>query len=200
MTTSGSPLNDAEDLAPLIERIKDGDERAFETLVDLFSRQVYHFCYRFLGNEADAEEAVQEVFIRIHRSIARYEPRAKFSTWLFTIAKNVCLNMLRSRKGGFVSLDDEEELGYREIPSSWGDPEKAAESRQFGSIVAEAVRNLPEGHRMAVILCKYHGMKYAEAAEIMGCTEGAVKLRIHRARAVLAESLKGLLDPETSAG
>jgi RNA polymerase sigma-70 factor (ECF subfamily) len=103
------------------------------------------------------------------------------------------LNYLRSRRGVQVSLDDEE-AGYGNLPSSWGNPEKHRENRELGAAIAGAVSALPESLRMPVILCKYHGMKYAEAAEIIGCTEGALKLRIFRAKAILAERLAPYVD------
>lgn len=180
--------------APLVARLKNGDEGAFERLIERYQRPVYQFSYRYLRNEADAEEVAQEVFVRVFRHIRRFEPRAKFSTWLYTIARNLCLNALRSRRGYEISLDDDEDGRQRDLPSPWKDPLERRQSRELGEAIAEAVAALPVNLREAVVLCKYQGMKYTDAADILGCTEGAVKLRIHRAKALLAESLEDFLD------
>jgi len=167
--------------------IKKGDSRAFELLVARHQKTAYNLALRFLGEPDDAEDIVQEVFIRIYKAAGTYSPDAKFTTWLYTIIKNLCFNVLRQRKqAAIVSMEDE---SLPEIPSSGEDQLSRISRMQIREKVVKAVRGLPPNMRMAVILSKYHGMQYDEIAGIMGCSVNAVKLRIFRAKSLLAEEL-----------
>jgi RNA polymerase sigma-70 factor (ECF subfamily) len=174
----------------LMGLVRKGDERAFELLVLRHQRPVYNLALRFLNDPAEAEDATQEIFIRVFKAAGSYTPDAKFTTWLYTIVRNFCFNLLRSRKQAVIVSVEEESLP--ELPAVHVDPVDRISREQVREKVIHAVSRLPENMRMAVILSKYHGLQYDEIAGIMGCTVNAIKLRIHRAKAILAEELSGL--------
>jgi RNA polymerase sigma-70 factor, ECF subfamily len=174
----------------LMGLIKKGDAKAFELLVARHQRAVYNLAQRFLNDSDEAEDLAQEVFIRIYKAAATYTPDAKFTTWLYTIVKNLCFNVLRSRRQAvIVSVDDE---SMPELPAKNEDPVERITRQQVREKVIHAVGKLPENMRLVVILSKYHGFSYDEIAGIMGCSVNAIKLRVHRAKAILAEELSDL--------
>jgi len=167
--------------------IRKGDAKAFELLVARHQRAVYNLALRFLNDSEEAEDLAQEVFIRIYKAAASYTPEAKFTTWLYTIVRNLCFNVLRSRRQAvIVSVDDET---LPELPAKNEDPVERITRQQVREKVMHAVSLLPENMRLVVLLSKYHGLSYEEIAGIMGCTVNAIKLRVHRAKAILAEEL-----------
>lgn len=172
--------------------IKKGDVRAFEMLVVRHQRTAYNLALRFLNDADEAEDIAQEVFIRIYKAAETYCPSAKFTTWLYTIIRNLCFNVLRQRKQAiFLSVDDEM---MPELVSAEEDAVAHISHMQLRERVVKAVGALPPNMRMAVILSKYHGLQYEEISNIMGCSVNAIKLRIHRAKAILAEELSDLKD------
>jgi RNA polymerase sigma-70 factor (ECF subfamily) len=174
----------------LMACIKKGDEKAFELLLARHQRSVYNLALRFLNNPDDAVDITQDTFLRIYRASQTYTPDAKFTTWLYTIVKNLCFNVLRARKSvEIVSMDNE---CMPELPAKEEHPVDRIARAQTKEIVIRAVNGLPENMKMAVILSKYHGLPYDEIAAIMGCTVNAVKLRIYRAKNILAKELSGL--------
>ena len=174
----------------LMVRIKKGDEKAFELLLARHQRSVYNLALRFLNDPDDAVDITQDAFIRIYRASQTYTPDAKFTTWVYTIVKNLCFNVLRARKSAeIVSMDNE---FMPELPAKEEHPVERIARAQTREIVIRAVNSLPANMRMAVILSKYHGLSYDEVAAIMGCTVTAVKLRIYRAKTILAKELSGL--------
>jgi RNA polymerase sigma-70 factor (ECF subfamily) len=176
----------------LMGLIRKGDAKAFELLVARHQRTVYNLALRFLHDAEDAEDVTQDVFIRVYKGAATYTPDAKFTTWLYTIVRNLCFNVLRSRRQAvIVSVDDET---LPELPARDDDPVERITRQQVREKVTRAVSKLPENMRLAVILSKYHGLSYDEIAGIMGCSVNAIKLRVHRAKAILAEELSELKD------
>ena len=172
--------------------ISKGDAKAFELLVARHQRAVYNLALRFLNDTDEAEDVAQDCFIRIYKAAALYTPDAKFTTWLYTIVRNLCFNVLRSRRQAvIVSVDDET---LPELPARNDDPVERITRQQTGEKVRHAVSKLPDNMRLVVILSKFHGLSYEEIAGIMGCTVTAIKLRIHRAKALLAEELSALKD------
>jgi RNA polymerase sigma-70 factor (ECF subfamily) len=171
---------------------KDGNALAFQKLFNKYKKQVMNYCFRFCGNLAVAEELAQETFLRMYRAASRYQPKARFTTWLFKIATNVCLNELRkpdySQKVQSVSLDD---------PA--GDS-AIADADQFGAdadyelnetqrIIHRAIMKLPEKQRAALMLRIEGEFSYKEIAKQMFCSENHVKILIFRARQQLKELL-----------
>lgn len=175
----------------LMLKVKKGDVRAFEILVEKYQKPMYNFALRMLGSQDDAQDITQEIFIRVYKAASTYEVKAKFSTWIYKIARNLCLNYIRDKKSkSLLSLEDCQ--GEFEIPEKHVDanPLKKLEIKDMSKRVAKAVQKLPENLKMTVILCKYHDVPYDEAAEILGCSVNALKIRIHRARKLLAQYLK----------
>jgi RNA polymerase sigma-70 factor, ECF subfamily len=178
----------------LMERVKSGDDTAFSELMRRHYRGVVNFIYRFTNDRQNAEDLAQEVFLRVYRSAQRYKPEAKFSTWLYKIATNLCLTEVKSRgKDRSISLDEIEGNS-----GDIGDP-KSADAyditfrREIGGAIFEALKSLPERERTAVVLCKYEELPYEEVAEIIGCTVGAVKAYVYRGRMKLIEKLRPYL-------
>jgi RNA polymerase sigma-70 factor (ECF subfamily) len=176
-----------------------GDERAFDRIVEIYSPQVYALLTRFLGLRASREDLVQETFLRVIRARERYEPTARFTTWLFRIVYNLSVNETQRggsrelRSIGSAARSEEDaadvlgEIGDAEAPV----PSEALEREDLVRAVRDAIGRLPETQRMALILAKYEERPYAEIAEIIGSSEKAVKSLVHRAR----ETLRVLLAP-----
>jgi RNA polymerase sigma-70 factor (ECF subfamily) len=178
----------------LMKRVKNGDDAAFEELVEKHYQTVYRLAYRFLNDSPEAEDITQEVFIRVYRAASTYTPKAKFSTWLYTITKNLCFNELRKKKSVTIFSIEDEMLP--ELPALDESPISKLEEAEVKQRVLDAVNALPANLRIAVLLLKYHGLSYEEVADILGCTVNAVKLRVHRAKNFLARSI-GYISQET---
>lgn len=179
-----------------------GDESAFDALVEAYSGQVYALLTRFLGPRPNREDLVQEVFLRVVRARERYEPSARFSTFLFRIAYNISVNETQrgiAREAGNVELGDESQEGPalaqfedERAPA----PGEALERDDVVREVRAAIARLPEGQRMALLLAKYEELPYDEIAQVLGSSEKAIKSLIHRARENLRASLSALLEEE----
>ncbi|GAB4370880.1 MAG: RNA polymerase sigma factor RpoE [Deltaproteobacteria bacterium] len=189
----------------LMERYREGSREAFEELFSRHHRRVIQFCYRMTGDRARAEEAAQEVFLRIARAAATYRPTAKFSTWMFTIARRSTLNFLRDEKETGVKVPLAEEADREETPGAVEieapadfDPERIAWSAQLGDRFVEALQSLPETYRTAFVLNRGDGLSYEEVAAVLGITVQAVKSRIFRARETLMRELAGLIPVKRS--
>lgn len=178
--------NNERDIA-LMESVKNGDDAAFEELLTRHHQSVYRLAYRFLNDSPEAEDITQEVFLRVFKAARTYSPKAKFSTWLYTITKNLCFNALRKKRSvAIFSIEDEM---LPELPSMDESPIARLEEAEVKKRVLGAVKELPANLRIAVLLLKYHGLSYEEVAEILECTVNAVKLRVHRAKKFLARSI-----------
>jgi RNA polymerase sigma-70 factor (ECF subfamily) len=185
--------NNERDIA-LMESVKNGDDAAFEELLTRHHQSVYRLAYRFLNDSPEAEDITQEVFLRVFKAARTYSPKAKFSTWLYTITKNLCFNALRKKRS--VSIFSIEDEILPELPSMDESPIARLEEAEVKKRVLDAVKELPANLRIAVLLLKYHGLSYEEVAEILECTVNAVKLRVHRAKKFLAKSI-GNISQET---
>lgn len=180
-------MSEIEDWA-LITRAQGGDMDAFQVLIVRYQRPVVHFCYRMLRSEQDAEDVAQEVFIRVYRYLKRLTPQAKFSTVLFGIARNLCLNYIRDMKrrgrGMGQPLEDQPELA-----SKGHSPSQAAHLRELEARIEVAMNGLSEDHRMVLHLRDVEGLDYDGIAEVMQCRKGTVKSRLARAREQLRQTL-----------
>jgi RNA polymerase sigma-70 factor (ECF subfamily) len=161
---------------------------------------VIHFAYRMTGDQARAEEAAQETFLRIARAASTWQPTARFSTWMYTIARRTTLNYIRDEKeeGGKVPIlpgeDGQDGSPALQLPGPAAlNPEEMAWSAEIQERFVEALQLLPESCRSAFILNRGDGLSYEETAAVLGITIQAVKSRIFRAREMLMESLSGLL-------
>ncbi|HEU5360485.1 MAG TPA: RNA polymerase sigma factor [Candidatus Deferrimicrobiaceae bacterium] len=186
--------------AELMALYRKGSRNAFEELFARHHRKVIHFCYRMTGDHARAEEAAQEVFLRIARAASTYQPTARFTTWMYTIARRTTLNFLRDEKeeGEKVPIHATGEEGDPAEgfplpgPADWG-PEQVAWEGELQARFAEALQRLPEVNRAAFVLNRGEGLSYEEVATVLGITVQAVKSRIFRARETLLEELSGLI-------
>ncbi|MBX7104833.1 MAG: sigma-70 family RNA polymerase sigma factor [Gemmataceae bacterium] len=183
----------------LMVRVRDHDDpEAFADLVDHYQNRLVGVLRHILGGHPEeAEDLAQEVFLRVYRTRKKYRPRAKFATWLFTIANNLALNALRSRRRKpTVSLPASESgpLGPRPaeqlVADSQAVPSKRLAATELADVIRAALDELNERQRMAVVLNKFEEMNYAEIAEVMGLSTKAVKSLLSRARARLREVLQ----------
>ena len=180
----------------LMLQVRDEVPGAFETLVERYQERLLGILAHLIGGDpAAAEDLAQEVFLRVYRARKGYRPRAKFSTWLFTIANNVALNHLRS-KGRDPSVpfgDRSDSQTFRpsesSVLSTEGTPSAQMRQAELSEVVREALATLGEDQKMAVLLNKFEEMSYAEIAEVMGKSEAAVKSLLARARMNLRDRL-----------
>ncbi len=180
----------------LMLQVKDDVHGAFEVLVQRYQDRLLGIIVHLVGDSTEAEDLTQEVFLRIYKARKGYKPRAKFSTWLFTVANNLVSNYLRSKgRNRQVSLDAGAS-GSQGVPAgervqaSGGTPSAQMRRAELAEVVRRALDNLGEDQKLAVLLNKFEQMKYAEIAEIMGKSESAVKSLLSRARTNLRESLE----------
>jgi RNA polymerase sigma-70 factor (ECF subfamily) len=173
---------------------------AFETLVERYQNRLMGILFHLVGNREEAEDLCQEVFLRIYRARKGYRPRAKFSTWLFTIANHLALNHLRS-KGRNVSVPmgrttNDSSAGFlvaQQLAGREGTPSTQMRQAELADLVREAVAVLSEDQKLAVLLNKFEEMSYAEIADVMGRSPAAVKSLLARARNQLREQLEPYL-------
>jgi RNA polymerase sigma-70 factor (ECF subfamily) len=192
----------ATDLDPdaaLMLRVKRGDRRAFEELVDKYKRPVTNAIYRILGDATEAEDLAQNVFVQVYKSAHRYRASARFSTWLFTIARNLCLNEIRRRsRHRAESLDaPHPEQGDRpghqfEDVKSFSPPD-ALLHEELEQKIQQALSELPDNQRIAILLCRQDELSYEDIARVLGCSLSATKSLIHRGRETLKQKLKPYL-------
>jgi RNA polymerase sigma-70 factor (ECF subfamily) len=185
--------------AVLMLRVKRGDRAAFAGLVEKYKQPVLNFIYRTLRDETEAEDLAQNVFLQVYKSRSRYRRTAKFSTWLFTIARNLCLNELRRRSRHPTESIEETHTDNEEQPQrQYEDKSQMAppENLLHGELVQkieEALAELPENQRSAILLCRQDELSYEEIAEVLDCSLSATKSLIHRGRETLKEKLKRYL-------
>ncbi len=173
-------------------RLQAGDDHALTALMNRWQIPLRRFIYRSLGNEADALDVAQETFVRVYAHRAKFRPGAKFSTWLFSIALNLCRDGIRRRKVRPAMPLDEAGLAAasdRMADASEGAPDSDLVRAETAHTVRSAVEALPEPLKTAVLLCEYEDLSLADAATVAGCSSKAVETRLYRARAVLRESL-----------
>ncbi len=180
----------------LMERIGAGDHRAFRELVERHQNAIVGTVAKMLGNPSEAEDIAQQVFLRVWRHAKRYRPEAKFTTYLFTITRNLVFNESRRKKRrNEVSADEREENSHTLIPA---DPSQQPDSEllqeELKQAVDKAIASLPEPQRMAVVLRRYEQMPYEEIAKVLELSVSAVKSLLFRARTTLRDSLAGYLE------
>src|SRR4051812_36160811 len=185
--------------AALMLRVKQGDRDAFAELVEKYKQPVMNLVFRTLRDPTEAEDLAQHVFIQVYKSAHRYEVSAKFSTWLFTIARNLCLNEIRRRSRHPADSLDQHLAGEEDQPARDISDRKAFAApdemlnRELVEKIDEALADLPENQRTAIQLCRQEELSYEDIAEVLGCSLSATKSIIHRAREVLKQRLKPYL-------
>jgi RNA polymerase sigma-70 factor (ECF subfamily) len=191
---TGRTIEDAEDIR-LMELVSTEDMDAFEQLVERHQRLVVGTVGRMLGTHSDAEDIAQQVFLRVWRNAKRYVPRAKFTTWLLKITRNLVFNELRRRsRHPQVPLRSEPEEEERPLKDEHAvAPDASLLEQELQEAVDAAIANLPETQRMAVILRRYEELSYEEIAETLEQSVSAVKSLLFRARTELRVSLQRYL-------
>ena len=189
------------DDASVVAAYLDGRAEAFQELVERYQKRLLNFVYRTIGDRERAEDLVQEVFIRVHRHLHRFDQTKKFSTWIYTIASNLAKNELRNRSRNPLVLfqtiskrdgeSDQRPLQFEDLHSR---PDDLFHKRHLRELVEEAVAQLPEHHRIVFVLRELEGKTYEEIAEITDCNLGTVKSRLNRARNRFAQIIAPLVD------
>jgi len=179
----------------LMARIAKGDEDAFEILVNRHQTSVLNLIYRFIGDRTQAKDLAQEVFLRVWQAAKSYKPEAKFTTWIYRITVNLCLNELRSaRRRRWLSFHPSDEGSANTIEETLSDgspsPEDILLVKERGRQISEALQNLPANQRMALILKRYDDLSYQEIAKILNCSVSAVESLLVRVKRTLQEKLK----------
>lgn len=195
---------DNESDARLMVELQQGRDGALSDLMARWQEPLLSFTYRYTQNQADSADVVQETFVRIYQSRGRYRPKSRFSTWLFTIAANLCRNRARWRKRHptvpleFSAVDGED----GGLEGEWMEderaelPHQALADREQVKAVKEAIGELPHDLKTALLLFQYENMSYQEIAKIVGCSPKAVETRLYRARQHLKKTLAWLLRDE----
>lgn len=184
----------------LMLRFQKGEQAAFDELVERNVPKVHALIYRFLGGTEQVEDITQEAFLRIFRTARRYQPSAKFSTWLYRIVANLSFNVLRGRrKGQLLQMDappDADGAAGRDIHDKGAaSPQKELDAAELSRRVAAAIDALPEAQKIAIILNKYEHKNYQDIAEVLNCSTMAVKSLLSRARENLRHALEKYLKP-----
>ena len=185
--------------AVVMLRVKRGDAAAFSGLVEKYKQPVINLCWRTLGDPTEAEDLAQNAFVQAYKSAPRYEASAKFSTWLFTIARNLCLNEIRRRaRHPADSLDqtyddsDDQPVHQVEDRRVVAPPDELLRG-ELEQKVEVAIQSLPENQRTALLLCRQDDLSYEEMGKILDCSVSAVKSLIHRGRETIKLKLKPYL-------
>jgi RNA polymerase sigma-70 factor (ECF subfamily) len=182
--------------AALMLRVKRGDTVAFAQLVDKYKQPVINLAFRTLHDATEAEDLAQNVFLQVFKSAHRYKRMAKFSTWLFTITRNLCLNEIRRRSRHPAESIDAPHPEQEDQPLHQFEDRKTFlphESLLHGELeqkIEQALAELPENQRTAILLCRQEELSYEEIAEVLDCSLSATKSIIHRGREMLKQKLK----------
>jgi RNA polymerase sigma-70 factor (ECF subfamily) len=187
--------------AVFVTRARSGDADAFRTLVERHSRPLFRLAFRMTGNEQDAEDVVQESFLRAYRQLAKFDERASFGTWLYRIASNCSLDLMRSKKRRSERMASAPEGGAGEmedlmaaLPSDSPNPERMALSGEVRDKVTVAMNELSSAERTAFVLRHFEGMCIEDVSRVLGCQPGAAKHSVFRA----VQKLRRALEPMVS--
>jgi RNA polymerase sigma-70 factor (ECF subfamily) len=181
--------------AELMLRLKNGEDSVLNELMGRWQRSLVAFIYRYIGDETDALDLAQETFVRVYETRRRYTVQAKFSTWLFAIAANLCRNYLRWRQRRRESvpetLDTEDAEHAESVQGPDDSPDQAAMRAESISLIKLAIDRLPDDLKTAILLYEYQSLSYAEISSLLRCSVKAVEMKLYRARQLLKERLAG---------
>lgn len=178
----------------LAKLARNGDRDAFAQLVDLYKDKIYHLAYRMMGNAQESEDVVQETFIRVFTNLERYDETQKFSTWIYRIATNLCIDRLRRRRSVY-SLDADMQDGdgndwYSLMPGNEPTPENQLIVSETQGQIRESIDSLPEKYKSIVVLRYLHDLSLQEISEIVKMPVTTIKTRLHRGREFLRKKLE----------
>lgn len=184
----------------LVARAQQGSEKAYRELLGRYQRPVFSIIFRMIRDREQSEDLAQETFVRVFNHIDRYDPRFKFSSWIFKIATNLTIDWIRKKELNTVSIDgsrnavtpDEIEATSITIASDDENPEELLEAKELGEEIEQAIGKLRPEYRAAILLRHVEGREYQEIAEILSLPLGTVKTYIHRGRNQLREHLQHL--------
>ncbi|HTS29801.1 MAG TPA: sigma-70 family RNA polymerase sigma factor [Bryobacteraceae bacterium] len=182
--------------AVFVSKARSGDPEAYRVLVDRHSRSLFRLAFRMTGNEQDAEDVVQESFLRAYRQLGKFDERASFGTWLYRIATNYSLDLVRSRKrrsANQAPADPEKDDPMMALPSGDPTPERMALSGEVRERVSEAMKDLSATERTAFVLRHFEGMSIEEVSRVLDCQPGAAKHSVFRAVQKLRRALEPLV-------
>ena len=188
----------------LVKKAKAGDAEAFGELVERHEGKIYGLCLKMLGNAEDAEDCLQEVFIKAFKALPGFREDARFSTWLYRIAYNESLMKMRKKKISTVPIDKPVEAKEgqvdREIPDWTNDPRADVMNDELSGVLVKHVNELDPDNRIVFLLRDVHGMSTSDTAQTLGLTVPAVKSRLHRARLFLRQRLSDYFEMGSDAG
>jgi RNA polymerase sigma-70 factor, ECF subfamily len=189
----GTPQTDLD--LPLVRALQTGDERALNELIRKYQEPLFGFICRYTGDEETARDLVQETFVRLYFGIRQFKPRAKFATWLYSIAMNLCRDHARSKHRRQTYATESLDAGdvHREVPSEDRGPAANVESREGLAALEKAIHELPHDLRVALLLFTIEGRSPQECAELLGVSAKAVETRVYRARKRLENKLRATL-------
>lgn len=177
----------------IIEQIRSGNQRAFKSIVEQYQDMVYTVCLRMLGNVADAEEAAQEVFVKVYRAISSFEGKSKFSTWIYRVAYNQCISILRSKVKMFDLVDELPDTEVNEADLNGLDTLSREERSAY---LKQAIEALPETDAVVITLFYYDELSLEEIADITGLSNNNIRIKLHRSRKKLYQVLTKELKTE----
>lgn len=185
----GVPESDAD--LPLVRALQSGDDRALNELIRKYQEPLFGFICRYTGDEETARDILQETFVRLYFSVRRFKPRAKFATWLYSIALNLCRDHARSKQRKQSYATESLDVGdlHRKVPSTDQSPDVDAALREQLAMLQKAIEELPHDLRTALLLCTVEGHSQQECAELLGISSKAVETRVYRARKILENKL-----------
>jgi len=183
----------------LIARVKKGDYDAFERLVRKYEARIFHHCLKFLNNQDEAEDILQETFLQVYKSLDSFRGEAAFSTWLIKIATNNCLMRIRKKKKvDIVSIDKPIEIDGSQLPREivdWSkNPFSQVSNDEIRAVLDQAISGLPEDKRVILVLKDVEGFSNIEISEMLGISVAAVKSRLHRARLYVRDIVSKYFD------
>jgi len=178
----------------LVAQFKSGSQKAFDELMKRYERRIFGYLLRSVRNYEDAEDLTLEVFFKAYRALDSWEPKAKFSTWLYTIASNLAIDYHRSKARQPIYVFEEEDVIEARLVATdiSSNPEKQLEEKERGRIIREAVDELSSKQKAVFMLTRYEGLQIREVAETLGMAEGTVKIHLHRAMKKLQTLLRPL--------
>ncbi len=182
------------DVNALIERCLQGDQAAWEAIVRLYWRKVFNVAYKFVGRHDEAEDLTQDIFLKLFRSLATFDARANFQTWLISVSRNLCIDHYRSVRKERETIDRDVNADDLSPASSDASPLRQLERRDLAQQLRLALDQLPVPLRTAVVMRDIQELSYQEIAEQLHLPEGTVKSRINRGRRELARQIRRLRD------